>query len=89
MNFKIYKKKNKYYIYNVYGKCMASCTNEKVANYIKELLEKDTVVSKGDIEIIEKQHELNDIPECRPANNNSRLNSALARKTRELLGKDR
>ena len=45
--------------------------------------------AEEDVEIIEKQHELNDIPECRPANNNSRLNSVIARKTRELLGKEK
>ena len=69
MNFKIYKNKGKYYIYNVYGKCVACCPDKKTAKLRKESLEKDFVFE--------------------PANDNSILNSSIAKATRVLLGKEK
>lgn len=62
MKYKIYKENDLYMIYSVYGEVVASCTNEKTANYLLSLLN--------------------------PANDDrSGLDSPIAQKTRELLGK--
>lgn len=62
MKYRIYKENDLYLIYSVYGEVVASCTNEKTANYLLSLLS--------------------------PANDDrSGLESPIAQKTRELLGK--
>jgi hypothetical protein len=62
MKYKIYKENDLYLIYNAYGEVVASCTNEKTANYLLSLLT--------------------------PVNDNrTGLESPIAQKTRELLGK--
>ena len=66
---------------------MAFCTSEKTANEVARLLENDTPVTNDDVDIIERMSELNSIEEHRPANDNSLLNSRIARATRKLLGK--
>lgn len=71
--YKVYKNKDKYEIIDMYGKTIVSCTNEKTAN--------------DDIDILERMNELNSMDEHRPANDNSILNSRIAKTTRELLGK--
>ncbi len=38
MKYKIYQEHNLYIIYDVYGKRIASCTNEKTAKYLLSLL---------------------------------------------------
>lgn len=85
--YKVYKINNKYEIVNVYGKTIVSCTNEKTANEVARLLENDTPVTNDDVDILERMSELNSIEEHRPVNDNSLLDSRIARTTRELLGK--
>ncbi len=85
--YKVYKNKDKFDIINVYGKKIVSCTNENTANEVAKLLDNDIPVTEDDIEIINRASELNEIKERRPANDNSLLNSRIARTTRELLGK--
>ena len=87
--YKVYKINNKYKIVNVYGKTEASCTNEKTANEVARLLENDTPVTNDDVDILERMSELNSIEEHRPANDNSLLDSRIAKTTRELLGKEK
>lgn len=77
MNHKVYKNKNKYDIYNVYGK-----------------LDAGIELSQDDIDIINRASELNAIKEPvreryrLPANDNSILNSPIAKATRKILGKE-
>lgn len=90
MKYKRFKNiKNEYDIYNVYGKYIVTCKSSKVADDVINLLNSDSKVSNDDVDILERMNELNNIEEHRPANDNSILNSRIARTTRELLGKDR
>lgn len=85
--YKVYKNNDKYEIIDVYGKTIVSCTNEKTANEVARLLENNTSVTNDDVDILERMNELNSMDEHRPANDNSILNSRIAKTTRELLGK--
>ena len=94
MKHKVYKNKDKYDIYNVYGKYVCTCTNETTANELAKVLDAGIEVSQDDIDIINRASELNAIKEPvreryrLPANDNSILNSPLARATREYFGKE-
>lgn len=39
--YKIYKNKDKYEIFSVYGQFIVSCTNEHTANYLLKKLEEE------------------------------------------------
>lgn len=67
MHYKVYKEEGKYVIYDVYGKNVAICSNEKAKNQVLQLLENDFT----------------------PANDNSILNTSIAKTTREILGKEK
>lgn len=67
MHYKVYKEEGKYVIYDVYGKKVAICSNEKAKNQVLQLLENDFT----------------------PANDNSILNTPIAKATREILGKEK
>lgn len=97
MNHKVYKNKDKYDIYNVYGKYICTCTNEITANELAKVLDAGIEVSQDDIDIINRASELNSIKEpvrdrsyknLLPANDNSILNSPIAKATRKILGKE-
>lgn len=94
MNHKVYKNKDKYDIYNVYGKYICTCTNETTANELAKVLDAGIEVSQDDIDIFNRASELNSIKEPvreryrLPANDNSILNSPIAKATRKILGKE-
>lgn len=92
--YRVYENKDKYDIYNVYGKYICTCTNETTANEIAKVLDAGIEVSQDDIDIFNRASELNEIKEpvrdrsyknLFPANDNYILDSQLAKTTRNLL----